>query len=623
MLHPRLQAGHTQTVVTYTKLRHNYVPNTSRSAIEVVWGVCLAKYKGGFPAKYGGRLSSVLNLSGKNGNSKKTDFSIYTNLLSTGVSFDKPIFNRKGNIFFSARRSHIDLLKSPLYDQIFHYISGENIGGISTELAQTDSVIVHKKEPRFYFYDLNTKITFMPTPKDVISYSLYRGQDYYNHSLDETTMGLDINTRYRFKLEDQNKWGNLGQSMRWARQWDSGIYSNLFLSSSKYQTAYQSTSSYDGPWEEPFKYQFGEKNIVRDVTIKLENDWSYSSSHSLGFGFGLSKFDSEYTSEYADTTTVVLDKTNAPQYFVYLQDKWTPNSKLKIVGGLRGNYYNKTSQFYIEPRFSGVYKMSDKFSLNGAAGVYYQFLNRFINENSLDGANDFWMVSDNSNPPGKSNHFILGAQWIGKPFSIEVETYYKSLKNLIEFDRSSSFLTEDPFLIGNGTASGIDILFKKHSKNLQSWLSLSTGKVTYTFPEINGGKSFLADHDRTHQIKWLNIYNFGQWKLSSTWTYSSGHPNTPLSAFEKGSGDFDFTYYSIKPGSKNSERLKPNHQLNIHASRFIKIGAVKVNIELGIINLYNYKGVSYRRYQYWEYPIKVRDIYTMPFTPTIGFQLNY
>ncbi len=580
-------------------------------------------YKGGFPAKYGGRLSSVLNLSGKNGNSKKTGFSIYTNLLSTGVSFDKPIFNRKGNIFFSARRSHIDLLKSPLYDQIFNYISGENIGGLSAELAQTDSVIIHKKEPRFYFYDLNTKITFMPTTKDVISYSLYRGQDYYNHSLDETTIGLDINTRYRFKLDDQNKWGNLGQSMRWARQWDSGIYSNFFLSSSEYQTAYQSTSSYDGPWKESFEYQFGEKNIVRDVTIKLENDWSYSSSHSLDFGFGLSKFDSKYTGEYADTTTIVLDKTNAPQYFGYFQDRWTPNSRLIITGGLRGNYYKKTSQFYIEPRISGVYKMSDKFNLNGAAGVYYQFLNRFINENSLDGANDFWMVSDDFNPPGKSNHFMLGAQWIGKPLSIEVETYYKSLKNLIEFDRFSPFLTEDPFLIGDGTALGIDVLFIKHSKNLQSWLSISMGKVTYTFPEINGGKSFLADHDRTHQIKWLNIYNLGKWQLSSTWTYSSGHPYTPLSAFDKSTGDIEFPYYSINPGSKNSERLKQNHQLNIHASRIIPMGSIKANIELGLINLYNFRGVSYRRYRYWDYPIRATDIKTIPFTPTASVHFRF
>lgn len=579
-------------------------------------------YKGGFSAKYGGRLSSVLNLSGKNGNSKKTGVSIYTNLLSTGVSFDKPILNRKGTIFFSARRSHVDLLKSPLYDQIFNYISGDNIGGLSAELAQADSVIIHKKDPRFYFYDLNTKITFMPTPKDVISYSLYHGKDYYNHSLDETTIGLDINTRYRFKLDDQNKWGNLGQSMRWARQWDSGIYSNFFFSSSEYQTEYQSTSSYDGPWDDPFKYQIGEKNTVRDVTIKLENDWYYSSSHSLGFGFGLSNFDSKYTGEYADMTTIVLNQTDSPHYFGYFQDKWTPNSKLKIVGGLRGNYYKKTSQFYIEPRISGVYKISNTFSLNGAAGVYYQFLNRFINENSLDGANDFWMVSDDFNPPGKSNHFMLGAQWNGTPLSIEVETYYKSLKNLIEFDRFSPFLTEDPFLIGNGTASGIDVLFKNHSKILQSWLTLSMSKVAYTFPRTNGGKSFLADHDRTHQIKWLNIYNLRKWQLSSTWTYSSGHPYTPLSAFKEGTDDIGFSYNSINPGSKNSERLKPNHQLNIHASRIINIGAIKVNIELGIINLYNFKGVSYRRYQYWEYPIKIRDIYTMPFSPTIGIQFQ-
>jgi len=580
-------------------------------------------YKGGFPAKYGGRLSGVLDLSGKNGSSTERGISMSTNLLSSGLSLETPLFNGKGNLFFSARRSHIDYVKTPLYDMIFSYITGNDFGGISADIARVDSTTLTKKDPQFFFFDLNTKLTYMPTAKDVISYSLYRGQDNYSHTLDETSIGLDINTRFQLKLDDQNAWENWGQSIRWARQWDSGIYSNLFFAQSIYKTNYASVSSLSGPWENPFSYSIVEENNVEDLTIRFETEYAYSSDHTLDFGFGFSQFDTEYISEFEDTVSIVLSSKKAQQYFGYFQDKWSPNSRWLLTTGLRTNYFKNTSQFYFEPRFSSRYTVNSHLTLNGSIGTYYQFVNRFFNENSLNGANDFWIVADRNLPPGKANHFLFGFLYKTGLFDLEVEGYFKNMENLVEFERFTLPSEQHPFQTGTGTATGFEVFLKKNMRNFKSWISYTYGKVEYQFDEINSGNYYLADHDRTHQVKWINFVTLGKWHISNSWIYSSGHVYTPLDAFEATNDVDGIVYYRIQSGRKNSKRLPYIHQLNVSSNRRIQLGSNECEIGFGIINLYNFRGTSYRRHRYWEFPIRATDIKTIPFTPTLSIQVNF
>ncbi len=579
-------------------------------------------FKGAYPAKYGGRMSSVLELSGRNGNTSDIGLSLNTNMLATGFTLEHPL-NRRGSFFLSFRRSHVDVIRTPIYDTIYNFITGEDKGGISSDLAVVDSTFLDKNYPRFFFYDLNSKVTIMPGLRDIVSLSVYLGQDHYNQSLEEISIGPDINKRFRFEMEDKNKWGNKGASVRWAHQWSSGIYSNLFFANSQYQTQYSSKSVYEGPWQDPFLYSMTEINSVNDITVRLENEWTYSSTHTYDFGIGFSHFKTVYETGFGDMP-VIQDERTAPQFYLYFQDRWTPISKWMLTAGLRSNYYKKLDRIYFEPRISGRYSLTSKINIKGAVGVYYQFINRFINENTLDGANDFWIVSDEWLPPGRAMDGELGLSLKTKTAILSIEGFYKVLKNIVEFERLSALEeSNSPFHVGEGVSKGVEFFIKKQFGAFHGWFSYSHGKVEYTFPGINGGRTYLANHDRTHELKWVNIYKKGSWNFSSTWVFSSGQVYTAPENLQAEEHEFGYTVQIVKPGRKNLNRLEPIHRWDLGIHKSLRLRVISGEVGLTLINVYNFSGITRRKVNTWTNPLKVTDVKMMPFTPSIQVQLSF
>lgn len=603
-------------------------------------------YKSGFPVKYGGRISGIVELSGKNGDSNKKHFSLSTGMLSTGMVLELPLWKR-GSIFLSARRSHIDYFKTPIYDLISGYITGENFNGLATDAFYyapfADSMQTFKP-PQFYFYDLNGKITLMPTKRDIISFSIYKGLDYFDQTITEKSdFQLDDDSyNYEIDLHDRNSWGNFGTSFRWSRQWQPKLFSHLFIANTTYNSETFSKSVINNQFFEKISnINLNEKNQVKDTSVRLESEWTLSGSHKAELGLGASLFQTDFSTLYAERLWLVDQGKDVLLSHLYFQDQWNPNEKLQLTTGIRSNYFNRFNELYYEPRVALRYLIDDDIALKASLGQYYQFINRFINENSLDGANDFWLVVGDSIKPASSKNLILGMHNTKDKYSFGIEAYLKVIDNLTEYNRQQTILAEvldstifdnvSLFYTGKGYSQGFELSMQKKRGIITGWASYNYGKVEYTFPKLNNGVSYLADHDRTHEFKCTGIYSIGTWNISASWVYSSGRVYTDVSQIEIQNWDeayFDEEeardiYYYVLQGKRNQKRLPALHWLELAINKKIIRGKINGEINLSLFNVYNQRSISYRRYEYWKSPGSVTDVAMIGFTPSINIKLNF
>lgn len=602
-------------------------------------------YKSGFPVKYGGRISGIVELSGKNGDSNKKHFSVSTGMLCTGVAMELPLWKR-GSIFLSARRSHIDYFKTPIYDIISGYITGENYKGIANDAAYLEGsrYLPQPFKPQFYFYDLNGKITLMPSKRDIVSFSVYKGLDYFDQTTDEKSnfqLG-DDSYSYYVDLHDRSSWGNVGTSFQWSRQWQPKIFSHFFIANSIYNSETFSKSATDTSFYNTLPIiNLNEKNQVEDTSIRLESEWTLSARHKAESGLGVSLFQTKFSTSYAEKSLLVDQGDDVLLGHLYLQDQWTPNDKLQLTAGIRSNYFDKFDRLYYEPRVALRYLIEDDLALKASLGQYYQFINRFINENSLDGANDFWLVVGDSIKPASSKNLILGIHNTKDEYSFGIEAYLKVIDNLTEYNRQQTILAEvidntifdnvPLFYVGKGYSQGFEISALKKRGIITGWVSYNFGKVEYTFPKINNGIPYLADHDRTHEFKCVGNYSIGTWNLSASWVFSSGRVYTDIDHIEIQNWDqADFgtaeardIYFYVLQGERNQKRLPAIHWLEIAVNKKITLGKINGEVNLSIFNVYDQRNISYRRYEYWKSPITIKDVAMIGFTPSLNIKLNF
>ena len=277
-------------------------------------------FKGGFPARYGGRLSSVVELTGKTGDAKQARYSFGGNFLSAHAVAEVPRFGN-GSWLISARRSYTDIVRSDLYNNLFNLATGDDGTSTTTpqigrgrgggRFAQQESV------PDFYFYDVNSKMTFAPTTDDVLAFSFYAGKDNLSDITETGGLGFRFDSQSEIQLtgalrqEDVTDWGNLGASLKWSRQWGPRFYSNLLFAQSTYSSTQGNSRSFvseDGSVVDTTSGFRGfssflseESNHVRDVSLKMDNEWHIASRHRIGFGAWISQVGTDYRAAVNDT----------------------------------------------------------------------------------------------------------------------------------------------------------------------------------------------------------------------------------------------------------------------------------------------------------------------------------
>ena len=599
-------------------------------------------FKGGFPAKFGGRTASVVELTGKSGSFDDFNASGSINLLSGGATTQIPLANR-GAWLLSFRRSYMDVIKSDLYNKIYASITGQNNASGSAEEMQpqpgpggrggiaTRAVTI---TPDFYYYDLNSKLSYSVSPRDLFSMSFYNGKDHLDRSQDlgavrfrqGNPVGGPANTNVT--VDDVTKWGNLGASAKWARVWNDRFYSNFLAAYSSYTSSSTSGLSAGADNRNTLRRAFSsqEKNEVRDFTLQVDHEWQATRAHRIEFGAQRVRTEVGVRFTSNDTTNILQGNEHADQTAFYLQDQWKMFSPFELTVGVRATNYAPLPKTYFEPRLSFKWFLHKNLWLKGAWGEYHQFVNRITNENVLEGNRDFWTLSNELLPPTLARHQIFGASYENGNYLFDVEAYYKDLDNVAEFSPRFRRSPEDPvenlFFVGTGYAKGLEVLAQKKFGKVNGWASYTLGKVEYKIFPFNNGVAYAANQDRRHEVKLVGNYKLGKWNLAGTWVYATGAPYTaPENQYSIALLDGS-TRSFIHVGDKNGARLPAYHRLDLALTRQFESNALSWDLGLSVFNLYDHKNVWYREYRLDTSPVIVNDIVTLGFTPTVTLKVE-
>ena len=591
-------------------------------------------HKGGFDSKFGGRLSSVTEITGKDGNSKKATVGAEISLLSMNTYVEIPVGDRFTSLF-AFRRSY----QGYLYDKIsaLNKSSATSarpiFGGRSANTAS-------------YFYDLNGKITFKATAKDVYTFSVFNGTDY----LDNTPQfkmpeggggppgGGSFTGNISINNTDFSRYGNVGASTKWTRKVNETLTSDLLVSFSDYYSTRDERRSIT--IDQNGVSTIRKSGILEDnnlIDLSVKNDWKYVFDDRNIFEFGGfgTLYGIDYTYQQNDTLTILDKSQRAAIAGLYMQDKMLfLNNLLTLTPGLRLNYFSATNKIYPEPRLNASYRIAPKLTVNGATGLYYQFANRVVREDIMSGNRDFWILSDGKDIPVSSSlHFNLGLNYDLSDYLFSAEGYYKRNQHVTEYSLryraiphpGSSVQTTEQFFTGEGYAIGLELLAQKKAGNFNGWICYSLGQVKNRFP-LQSDQYYFANQDVTNEIKMVGIYKFGNFDFSASWIYATGRPYTaPVGAYKLSLIDGTTgSYYSVS--DKNSYRLPAYNRLDVAASyRFnlFKQKGKMNSVSFSVFNLYNRINVSSRQFQVVDDVILQSDISYLGITPNVTLSVKF
>ena len=584
-------------------------------------------YKGVFDAKYGGRLSSVVEITGKDGNNRRFNAGVDVSLLSMNVWMEQP-FGDKFTTILTFRRSW----QSPLYNKIFERFSGENETENDNPFAREFGAQVSS-----HFYDVNAKATWKPNAKDVYSLSFYNGADNLDNSIRPQLpagFGGGGPRALNIGVTDLTKWGNTGMSLKWSRRWNERLYSNTLVSYSNYfSTRDRSTAgsftNADGE-EQDIRRGTLENNNLNDFSGKTDWEWKFVPGQQLEFGFGATQNDIAYSYSQSDTAKLLDRQSEGFTITAYLQDKASFfKEKLIVTPGIRVSHFSPTGKLYYEHRANMSLKITDKIKFKAATGLYYQFAKRVIREDILSGSRDFWVLADsNQLPVASSNQYVAGVSWENKNWLFDVEAYYKTLDGISEYSlrfepgRPGQVVNyEEAFYNGTGIARGIDFLLQKKYGRFNGWLGYTLGEVRHNFP-VYGESDFYASNDVTHEFKVVGLYKWRKWDFSATWIYATGKPYTApeggyqITLLDGTTQDF------LNISAKNANRLPAYHRFDVAATYNFSIAGAPCTIGLSIFNLYNRQNVWYKEFEIIDQTVIETDVNYLGITPNLSFRLR-
>ncbi|MES2275732.1 MAG: TonB-dependent receptor [Bacteroidota bacterium] len=596
--------------------------------------------KGGFSAKYGGRLSSVTEIIGKDGNKNETNIGGDISLLSTNLYAETPV-GKNSSALVSFRRSY----QGPLYDKIFGKFNtglsqaggftggrGGGPGGRGGFGAQTT--------PSSYFYDINAKYVYTLSPGNSLAVSYYKGSDYLDNSRDMNLPSFTTGSSTSLAVNDNQQSGNTGAALKWNSVINHKLFANTTFSYSGFSSdrINETTgSSTDSGITKAINMGTREYNRLRDLSVKSDWEWRSASKFKWLFGGFSSSVKIDYNYNQNDTTQLINQHNTALIGGGYAELEIDPNNKWHIQPGLRSTYYGPTGKLYAEPRLSFSYHLNDSWNLKGATGRFYQFTNQVIREDITGGDRNFWVMANNSNiPVSSANHFIAGFNYETDQFLFDVEGYYKSLSGLTEYSirqegggggpfggTRTATVTEN-FYQGSGYAKGIEFLLQKKAGMYTGWIGYTLAQAKSKFA-VYGDNYFSSPQDITHEFKSINMYHWQRWSFAATFIFSTGHPYTaPFGTYSVQTLDGNKTTY-LTISTKNGERLPDYHRLDLSATYdLLKIDGIKVgSIGLSLFNVYNHINSWYNQYYIRNGIVYTTAVKYLGFTPNLTLSLKW
>ena len=582
-------------------------------------------YKGAFPSKYGGRLSSVIDLAGKVGSFNEIKGTANINLLSASGSIEVP-FLKKFSFFAAGRRSFTDILQTSFFDKIFDQFDPND------DIENLDPWV-----PKFNFYDFNAKISYKPTKDDLITFSFYRGQDDLKETSDTK--------RYQFPnfgdidkieingdLDRISRWGNSGYSFKWSRQWNPKFYNSFNVSFSEFYN-YQDDSYFVQaiiPDIDSVIFDFStildQDNTVQDFTARYDGELISGKNNKFEFGLEFTNSNVDYLFLRDDTTTIIDTRQVSDLFSSYISYDLKSVKNLNLKVGLRASRYELTNKNYFSPRFQLYYKIFKNIKIKLGYGIHNQFVKQIIGENVTSRSRDFWQLSDDDDiNVGESTHYIAGLSYENNSWLFDTEFFYKDIKNITEFSlRFQNTNLNSLFFNGSGTVKGFETLLQKKVDKYTGWVSYTYLDTENIFPLLNDGNPFPAPNTQKNEFKIFNNYELNGWNFSVNFIYGSGK------AFTEPSYNYNITLLDdsnlnfIGVGPKNGSLLPDYHRLDLSIHHIFNINnTTKGDVGLSVFNLYNNLNVWYYEYSFDQRPYVRQTKSYLGIVPNISFKLTF
>ncbi|MCK5832766.1 TonB-dependent receptor [bacterium] len=561
--------------------------------------------KGGYPAKWGGRLGSVLEVTNKDGNRKEFHGNAELSLLSGKVFLEGPIKN--GSYVIAGRRTWIDA---------------------ATALLERNDIM--DENLPYYFYDLQGRFNRDLGNRDKLSFSFYCGDDVFAIEDDEDEAQSSDSMIYSENENDdfEYRWGNLTLSTQWTHIFSEKLFSHMVLAGSKFRTKLDSDAD-----------DMELNDRIGDLTLKGDMSYAYNEEHFLNFGgmvkwrevknyFNVREFDDE---GIATSTFEMNDYTGASLLAGYIQDEYSPNIQWKVQGGFRLEYATNGGYFTIGPRLSGQRLLDDKTTLRAAYGHYYQYIH-LINPLEEIGIATFdsWVPCNDDLKPAVSDHFVLGMETDYLPVHISMNAYFKHMNRLIESRDEVIFNSDGDidarFHIGTGWASGFDISIEGKIGQFAGWAGYALGFTMRKMPGKNGGEFYPPKYDRRHSFKLYTAYKpSDRVTLAASFNYGTGQPSTePIDFEEEVLGGYKYYWPIWDDNAYHNGRLPDYHRLDLSLNWVAYTGNWKLIPYFQILNIYNRSNVLFRE---WDEPmydkIEADDSCMLPFLPTFGIRAEF
>jgi len=596
----------------------------------------ITMHKGGFESKYGGRISSVVELDGRSGNREEVAFGGGASLLSYSGYAEAPL-GRNASLLLAGRRS----FQSPLSNRIRDSYSQGQAGG-GPGAGGPGGRAAFATQPDSTFYDLNARLTYDPGRRDHFVLSLYNGQDNLDSSRNMNLPGGFGNQTRAIGGEITNltQWGNTGASLSWFRQWRDSFSSSFTLAHSRYfkdrdRRSKMTLTDSDTGEETTTERGSAEGNRLRDSTISLNNALTLGYRHLVEFGAQATRNDIDYLFNMSEADASLDRRQKATQYSLYLQDRWSPFPRFSVTPGLRATYFDRSARTYLEPRLSLMLNATDRLRLKAAGGLYHQYAKNLVREDVLQGDQDFWTLADGSTLPVSSAvHSIVGLSYETPSYLFDAEAYRKDLRGLAEFGAmrlgrggwGPSPGQPPPgggpgpidftrlFFLGEGKAEGVEFLLQKKFGEHIGWLTYSLGRVRHFFPDLSNSW-YPASHDSTHELKLVDSWRYRKFTISGAWVFATGKPVTAPTGIEEITLPNGRVISIPEFGGKNASRLPDYHRLDASVSRDLYAGETnKVTAGLSLFNAYNRQNVWRREYDVVEDELIPTDINYLSWT---------
>jgi outer membrane cobalamin receptor len=555
--------------------------------------------KGAYPAEYGGRLSSVLDVKLRSGTKEKDKGTVGIGIINSFAALEGPL-GENSTYMISGRYMYYDIIQ-------------ENFSNSTTI-------------PRYNFYDLNAKVNYILSDNSAVSFSAMYSKDhaYSPPELSDTDYDID--------------WKNLNLSINWLQVNKKSLLLNSIISFINYEfsskiginpntvTAY---TYYSNPNLTDFYYrQNAEINWFQDHTFKT------------GFDIALHNYDILYSDVYNEALEKApyagTDITSI-EASLYFQSESQFTDKLSANLGGRLYYFNAQQLLRFEPRIAASFAITPDLKINGAFAIAHQYLHLIV-RNDITLPTDLWYPSTKNIMPGKSTQYVFGfdSYWFDQSYVFTTEGFYKKMDDIYEFKNAPQLnplddSIEEQFTPGQGEAYGIELFLNKRKGNFAGWIGYSLSWSVRQFDELNGGKKYYSKYDRRHDFsivlsyKWFEGFNTGL-----TWIYATGQRYTlPPGQFIfdpigiGGSEQIQFSYSGL-----NTAQFPDYHKLDLNINYAFKMFNADFEAYINLYNVYN-RHNAFAQYVVLEenengeeVPV-VKRITLFPFIPSIGIAIKF